>query len=389
MRGLEKAKAESEELRDKKIKEKKVYLMKIAPIIYSWNALVSAYGLIGKISESENLPSIDDIEIIKYTLKKGKCIVCGHTISEETRIRLSKNLEQLEKAGEFAKLKSRIERKYLSFVEEIKALQGKLQSLNEEIRVLDKSISMYANEINKITDILRRYGNDEIRRLAEILPKYQSQRDNAIKTIGALEDKIKGYQKQLNDLEEALMEQLKKEEELKKLSRYIEFTQKLLKRTKEAKLSLKEDIRQKLEEKTENEFFSLMWKKDFFEKVSLDEDFDVHVYNFLGMDVVGELSGGERKVLTIAFALALHDVAGSKSPLVIDRPLTNISGELPTKKVIEMLSQIANEKQIIVFLTPNEANDEMRKLLVKDASNILTVSNKDGTNATLTSTQEV
>jgi len=81
------------------------------------------------------------------------------------------------------------------------------------------------------------------------------------------------------------------------------------------------------------------------------------------------LSGGERSILTLSFAMALHKAVGVNIPIVIDRPLTNISGS-SYKEMLEVLSNISKERQIIITLTDREYMDDTVPLLNQKAASI-------------------
>ena len=61
----------------------------------------------------------------------------------------------------------------------------------------------------------------------------------------------------------------------------------------------------------------------------------------------------------MAFTLALHKESGFDGPLVIDTPISRISGELRVA-FAKVLRSVSEEKQIILFVTEDEYSTNVR-----------------------------
>jgi len=99
-----------------------------------------------------------------------------------------------------------------------------------------------------------------------------------------------------------------------------------------------------------------MWKKETFREVKIDDNYDIKLIHADGYECLGSISGGEREVLALSFTMALHKISGFDAPILIDRPFAMVSGE-PINHVAKILLSLSREKQLILFLTPNDYND--------------------------------
>ena len=91
------------------------------------------------------------------------------------------------------------------------------------------------------------------------------------------------------------------------------------------------------------------------QRAELTHDRDIVVYGPGGkqLDPDRDLSGAQRRALTLAFILSLIRVSGVRAPNVVDTPLGMMSGAV-RRAVLEYASM--NSSQLVMFLT----NDEIR-----------------------------
>jgi len=87
----------------------------------------------------------------------------------------------------------------------------------------------------------------------------------------------------------------------------------------------------------------------------------------MGYECLGSLSGGEREVMTLAFTMALHKVSGFDAPIIIDRPLAMVSGT-PRRNIVNILTEISKEKQVILLFTPDDYAQDISSVLDESAS---------------------
>jgi DNA sulfur modification protein DndD len=146
------------------------------------------------------------------------------------------------------------------------------------------------------------------------------------------------------------------------------FAESTLETAKKMYTEFSDQVRQKVAENLNDEFQSMVWKKNFFKPVEIDEDYRVLVYNKAGVEIRSMLSAGETACLAFAFSLTLSDVAGFSYPMVVDSPLGRLD-----KEVKEFVSDVlakalksdpnAEGKQILMLMTDSEYNQEVADAL--------------------------
>lgn len=119
--------------------------------------------------------------------------------------------------------------------------------------------------------------------------------------------------------------------------------------------------------RTKEYFLKLIWKKDTFTDIKIDDNYNISVTHRGGWDALPVLSAGEREVLALSFMAALREAANVDAPVVIDTPLARISGE-PKENIAEMLPAYLNNTQVILFVTDQEYTLPVRKRLAKYCS---------------------
>ena len=97
----------------------------------------------------------------------------------------------------------------------------------------------------------------------------------------------------------------------------------------------------------------LSWKKQTFNGVKLDDNYKLYLIHEDGFKISKTSSGGEGEILALSFVSALHEVSGFNSTVVIDRPITLVSGEA-TLKVAEVLTKMSSNKQLILMFNTDE-----------------------------------
>ena len=79
------------------------------------------------------------------------------------------------------------------------------------------------------------------------------------------------------------------------------------------------------------------------------------------------ISAAEREFLALSFILALHNISGFKSGLIIDTPVARVSDE-NRENFGKIFSKISEKKQTILLFTPSEYSEDISKYLDTIAS---------------------
>jgi DNA sulfur modification protein DndD len=122
------------------------------------------------------------------------------------------------------------------------------------------------------------------------------------------------------------------------------------------------EVRQQIEQETEEYFLDLIWKKGTYSRVQIDENYQINVLNVRGLPSLGTLSAGERQVLALAFMAALGTISGFDAPVLIDTPIGRISGE-PRKNIAESLPNYLSDTQVTLLMTDTEYTEPVQMRL--------------------------
>ena len=136
------------------------------------------------------------------------------------------------------------------------------------------------------------------------------------------------------------------------------------------------EVREKIRERTMYYFNELIWKKDTYDSIKLDDGYRLDLIHKEGYSCVGSCSAAERSLLALSFTLALHEVSGFNALLFIDTPVARVS-DINRENFAKVLSQVSREKQIIMTFAPSEYSDEIKNIFEPVASNTYKLHTED------------
>ena len=122
-----------------------------------------------------------------------------------------------------------------------------------------------------------------------------------------------------------------------------------------------DEMKAEIEKTTWDIFDSMIWKKQTFGRIEIDNSYDIVVYNTDGIEMTGSLSATEQMALAYAFTLAIHRASGKNCPLVIDSPLGRVSDD-NRENMARALLEVSRDKQIIMLFTPDEYSAAVRQM---------------------------
>ena len=127
------------------------------------------------------------------------------------------------------------------------------------------------------------------------------------------------------------------------------------------KNQIMDEMKAEIEKTTWTIFDSMIWKKQTFGSIEIDDSYDIAVYNTDGIEMTGSLSATEQMALAYAFTLAIHRASGKNCPLVIDSPLGRVSDD-NRENMARALQEVSRDKQIIMLFTPDEYSAAVRRM---------------------------
>jgi len=154
----------------------------------------------------------------------------------------------------------------------------------------------------------------------------------------------------------------------------IKTLQSIIKVSTEMKKKIKTDKRENLERSINIKFKQL--KKEGYEadKIILDENFNINIYDVDGnaMDILSS-SSGQKQIIATALIWGISEYIAEDIPMIIDTPL----GRLDEKNQSLILNKFYPEvsKQVIILPTPSELKHDGFKSLTKHVSQTFVLSN--------------
>jgi DNA sulfur modification protein DndD len=344
---------------------KKELLSDKAPVVFSLEALDYSLKVIEENTKKGVLPpKIKDV-FLDELLKKGVCI-CGRKLSDDDDSR--KHIQELYHEIASSKMtEDAISGKYAieSMLKDYDFSSDFADLLDDEDR-LKSDLEGIKDNLSEISSKLSKYNVEEINRK-------ESRRKDLDKTInqknvskGAKGNSIVKLNARLSEIEEIIKDCTQKEQKTRNIQKKKEFADHLCSLMKEIREEIVDEVRQQLEEKTKEYFFSLIWKKeDSFKDVIIEDDgrqYRISVLSKYGNECLGDLSAGEKQVLALSFTAALYSVSGYSVPVIIDTPLGRISGKT-RDNIASSLPKYLPQTQVIMLVTDTEYSPEVRDKL--------------------------
>lgn len=345
------------------------FIIKTAPAIMIYSAILKSRELIDNRKEAGDLPPDYKKNFIEKLLDKGECI-CGTKFKEDEEKK--KNIEHLlEECSEITNISEELIKENAnlrSIIDDLKNFRNKQIKFGKEIGKRKDYSKEKSKKLKEISETIGDSDVEEIKRLEDKLQQYEKNIKELIEEIARKENGIELAEKNINKLEKQLDSELKKEKKSAELFQIKSFCDKSLNVVKNIKENIMDKTRKEIEERTKNQFFELIWKKETFKDVSIDKDYNISVIHQSGREGIGTLSAGETQVLALSFMAALNSISGFKVPIIIDTPLGRISKE-PKENIAEKLPNYLKDKQVILLVTEEEYTPEVRRKLSSRVGN--------------------
>jgi DNA sulfur modification protein DndD len=341
-----------------------ISLIELGKLTDLLEAVDSSISLYQEKKKENVIPPTYQPDLIEEILEIKECIVCGKPVDAKSKKHLNDLLRKMQDN--------------VLNVEQISQMGGHLQDAKRDIPSLIENVdrvNKHLKKIEKDLDELTAGVDEERERLVghdeqEIIDR-QIQRgrfEKSIeKTIGELAILKAQLEEDTEDIEnkrEDLEKELEKVDSHNHHREQLEVVNEALTSLEKTETDIITRMRELVDFSTNKNFKELVWKKKTFEKVVLDENFNLEVLSKSGDPMLAIMSAGERKLLTLGFTLALHEVSGFDPPIVIDTPIANVSGE-NRRNFSKVLCKIGEEKQSILLFTHDEYTENVSELMEK------------------------
>lgn len=325
-------------------------------LLYKQNKKTDEYIIASVENGSMTLDT--SLDVIKESLEEHKCRICGSELNESAEEYLQSLVDKFKSNATIQKLteiKNDVHRSL------------NLAGYEDEKKELFDSISEYEERIDDLVA-----ENDELHKrisavssIEEIEIAMDRKVDNE-RTMKSNLEKRGSYKKELEDKEKNL-ETLKQEyddalqanEELGDLREHANFVSEAKLIVNKVKNEIVGDVKSRMEQLTMELFETLIWKKETYGRIELDDNFRLKLFHKVSnISCLDSCSASEKELLALAFTIALHTVSGYDNLLFIDTPVGRVS-DINRENFAKVLLEISDKKQLILAFTPSEFSDEI------------------------------
>ncbi|WP_424355393.1 AAA family ATPase [Methanobacterium sp. MBAC-LM] len=313
-----------------------------------------------------SLQSLGDYDALSQELKSNqeKSKLLENTIQSQIQ-QTNVKIEEIDKVIEdLEKLNNRFNR-----------LTGQISNkdqLSNDISEYNKQINDYNQKISKLDEeiVEINYNKKVHEKVNKELKEAEDKLINLNINKTAIETELGSTLKAIEELKTKMAEYKIYEEEHEKLSRYIEFLNRI--RELYSKDGIQRDLRESYRDIIEANTAEFFEKFNFeYSDISLDEDYNITVYGPSGKNSIDMISGGEKIAVALGLRLGITQALseGNLELIMLDEPTIHLDGPR-RQELIELLKKLAIIPQMIVVTHDDE--------LEEAASNIIKIKKENG-----------
>jgi len=358
--------------------------LELKSFIREYTVLISAYPNIRKslgiINDKENkgqLPPNIDKKFLKNMLLEDKCKICLGTLDFEGKNNINKILKELEMTSEASHLLTKLKVSLESIVEKISNYKGCKSKLLTELDSIMKRENDINSQIDKVENQLSVCSDKEkIKDAINERKIHEQLKDSNLEKKGKIQERYNVAIEKSNSAEEKYKKALEKHKGKQAIISNINFAGKAKNIITGIKKELMTEIKDKTRENMQKIFLDLIWKSNTYDEVLLDDSYSLGLLHVDGYECLGSCSAAERSMLALAFTLALHNVSGFDSPLVVDTPVSRVS-DVNRTRFANVLKNVSKNKQLILLFTPSEYSSEIESVFNTIYSSKILIDSKD------------
>jgi len=348
--------------------EKNDLLYKYGISLLLQDPLSNAVSTIKEKRDSGDLPPTDDKDLLLSTLATPSCKVCGSELNEKSREYIKNLLQKISLSSQVAHELQNMEPWLDRYLDQNANYPTAIKKLNYEIKFIDDELSALNTKKIDLDQKLESFNVDKVRKLQRERVSLENAKDTNLRRQGRAQTDLENAKKKGEALQTQLDNAVIEDEKSKTLAYKSKFCNEAIQIVTTTKSQLLDKIRQDIENETNKKFFELIWKKKTFKCVKIDPNYNVSLIGVDDIPMLGSVGKAENELLALAFMLALHNVSGFDSPILIDTPVARVSDE-QRENFGKILIEISKEKQIILLFTNDEYSDNIKKIINPMASN--------------------
>lgn len=345
------------------------WAFRVGPALMVHKHLEALTTQISKAREKKVLPPPYKPEALKELPKDQTCI-CGRELAQNSEA--CKHVENLlSKFADLSEIGTMLNDLQAPLQYTKSRIDGSgdiLKSTQERIVTAQAEESDAMSQLSIIRQKLANSDDAHVSFIAKTYEDAKRDRDKVLIEIGSLDSQLKGARERLEEVQKQIENEAASKEKSKIALQRQRFAETTLNDAKKMYEAFSNQVRERVASELNKEFQSMVWKKDFFKPVEIDENYRVLVYNKQGVEIRSLLSAGETACLAFAFSLTLSDVAGFSYPMVVDSPLGRLDAEVKefVSGVLAKALQAEDDsegKQILMLMTDSEYNHEVADAL--------------------------
>jgi DNA sulfur modification protein DndD len=364
---LRKERERKNKFHEEKLKAKHELLFQYSIVLSLWPAIDESLIIVRQKKASGEIPPTIDKALLESIAEERICSICGRPIEGDSLQHVTDLVEGLRLSSLIAQELMGMESSLVSLEDDIDDFEKKIESCTNEVKSYESELEIIEKRLGEIDKELGGYDEEKIRDWHKELKNFEDILERNQKSLYLLQERDERLTKAEETFQKILDDELKKEGRANELAAQLSFTADALKTIQETKESIMLDTKTRIEAQTKNLFSSLLWKKDTFGGVTIGDDYSINLIHKMGYECLGTVSAAERELLALSFTLALHNVSGFSSPVLIDTPVARIS-DVHRKRFGEVLLSISEDKQIILLFTPSEYSSEISGLFDQKSS---------------------
>lgn len=345
--------------------DKSELIISSAPALFTYDATKSLYDTIVEKENNNELPYQVDEEVIQESLDEGTCKVCNRHLDESSETFLRNSLAAYQLSTDQSKLLLDMKSTLKVSMNTPNTYLKSSKILSNHYKDVNDDLTENQEEWKKVMEDYIGYNekNDEIIKKFNLREELEASKDADHITLGIIKNNIENLKEEIKEKNEELAKVMKNKDKLKILNKKKELCENARDLAKNTKNEIMHRTKEDIEQFTRSAFFDLIWKKETYETVNIDDSYQLQLINKrTKKNTLGTASAAERELLTLSFTLGIHSISGFDAPLLIDTPLARISDDNRVN-FVEKLLEISTVKQIIIIVTPAEYSDDIAPIL--------------------------
>ena len=393
IKGFERVKSTQEELErcegilndnskllEKNMSQKMLLVRKYYQIFAIWPAIKAYYLYLSELDKKGELPPKFDKSLLESMKASGHCLVCDRDLDEHGKSHIENLIEMLTVSTVTSNHLNKTLPVLTQAIQDMSHFGKEMKVIDDERALLITKKEEIEEQIHNLQEYLKQVPNaDQVRQWTIERDDFQHKERDAHISVGKLEEEQRTAKLALDKAEDKKKALQNRNKQMGVLNKQDDFCNDSISILAETCNEILEECRVSLASLTMQFFKTFLWKQDTFERIEIKEDFEFCLYNDHNQQILGSCSAAEISLLALSFTLALQNDTKSDSMLYIDTPVGRVDEE-NRKNFMNVLMNIAKDKQVILTFTPSEYDINVRQVVGNDYSSYKVMTIEDGVN---------